>query len=42
LRFVSLNRVRCPAGEAKTALVKDFGIGRESVYQYLRAGAQSL
>ena len=32
---------RATAGEAKTALAKDFGISRETVYQYLRAGAQS-
>jgi DNA invertase Pin-like site-specific DNA recombinase len=32
---------RAAAGEAKTALAKDFGISRETVYQYLRAGAQS-
>jgi hypothetical protein len=29
---------RAAAGEAKTALAKDFGISRETVYQYLRAG----
>jgi DNA invertase Pin-like site-specific DNA recombinase len=32
---------RAAAGEAKTALAKDFGISRETVYQYLRAGVQS-
>ena len=32
---------RAGAGEAKTALAKDFAISRETVYQYLRAGAQS-
>jgi DNA invertase Pin-like site-specific DNA recombinase len=32
---------RAAAGEAKTALAKDFDISRETVYHYLRAGVQS-
>jgi DNA invertase Pin-like site-specific DNA recombinase len=30
---------RAAAGETKTALAKEFGIGRETVYAYLRAAA---
>jgi len=31
-------RQRADSGEAKTTLARDFGISRETVYQYLRAG----
>ena len=32
-------RQRAAAGEAKATLAREFGISRETVYQYLRAGA---
>jgi DNA invertase Pin-like site-specific DNA recombinase len=32
-------RQRAGAGEAKSALAREFGISRETVYQYLRAGS---
>jgi DNA invertase Pin-like site-specific DNA recombinase len=32
-------RDRAAAGESKAALAREFGISRETLYQYLRAGA---
>jgi DNA invertase Pin-like site-specific DNA recombinase len=32
-------RQRAGAGEAKSALAREFGISRETVYQYLHAGS---
>jgi DNA invertase Pin-like site-specific DNA recombinase len=40
-QVVELRR-RVGAGEQKTALAREFGISRETLYQYLRAGADSL
>lgn len=34
-------RRRAAAGESKTLLAREFGISRETVYQYLRAPAPS-
>jgi DNA-binding phage protein len=31
-------RHRAAAGEAKTQLAREFGLSRETVYQYLRPG----
>jgi DNA invertase Pin-like site-specific DNA recombinase len=40
-QVVELRR-RVGAGEQKTALAREFGISRETLYQYLRADADSL
>jgi DNA invertase Pin-like site-specific DNA recombinase len=33
---------RAAAGDAKTVLAREFGISRETVYQYLRAGDRGV
>jgi DNA-binding XRE family transcriptional regulator len=37
LKQVSDFRLRAAAGEQKAALAREFGISRETLYQYLRA-----